>query len=99
MVNPIPRDERARRESEERSRRERTPLRLTSVSVTLSRTLQVRQFEPIRVDVTQTAQIGNGENASDVRRELYESTSKALRTMMRAEFKKWAEEEAESDDN
>jgi hypothetical protein len=92
MVNPIPRDERLQREREEK-RSKKSTLRITSVSVTLSRTIQVRQFEPVRVDVTQTAEVTEHDNPSEVRRELYEVTSKALRGMMRLELDKWKETE------
>lgn len=66
-------------------------LRITTVTVTLSKTIQVVNFEPLRVDVTQTAEVGPDDNASTVRRELYESTSKALDAMMRFEIKQWKE--------
>lgn len=64
-------------------------LRVTSVTITLSKTIQVVNFEPIRVDVTQTAEVGPDDNASQVRRALYENTSKALNTMMKFEIEKW----------
>jgi hypothetical protein len=67
-------------------------MRIKSVSVTLSRTIQVRNFEPVRVDVTQTAELDPDDSLSRARRELYDSTSKALRTMMSFELKKWREE-------
>lgn len=92
MVNPVPREERQRREREDGKKS--TKLRITSVAVTVSRTIQVRQFEPVRVDLTQTAEVAEGDNPSDVRRELYEATSKSLRAMMRFELEKWREEDA-----
>jgi hypothetical protein len=67
-------------------------LNITQVSVTVSKTIQVVQFEPVRVDVTQTVEILDDDKVSRVRRELYESTSKAVAAMMHEELKRWRQE-------
>ena len=66
-------------------------INITHVSVTVAKTVQPRQYEPVRIEVTQTAEIGDMK-ASVVRRELYERTSRAVSTMMREELKRWSEE-------
>jgi hypothetical protein len=71
---------------------EASELRITQISVTVSKTIQVRNFEPVRVDVTQTAEVLEDDKVSRVRRQLYESTSKAVAAMMREELERWRRE-------
>lgn len=59
-----------------------------SVSVTVSRTVQVQNYTPSTVTVTETADVGDND-PEDVKRELYESASKSMQKYMRAEIKKY----------
>lgn len=59
------------------------------VSVTVTKTVQVVQFEPVVVSVTETADVGDAD-VSEVKAELYESASKSVRKFMKEEKEKWA---------
>jgi hypothetical protein len=61
-------------------------MKITSVTVTLSRTVRPRQYEAVAVTLTQTAELEEGDKASTVRKELYEATSKNLDTMLNLEL-------------
>jgi hypothetical protein len=61
-------------------------MKITSVTVTLSRTVRPRQYEAVAVTLTQTAELEEGEKPGDVRKTLYEITSKNLDTMLNLEL-------------
>jgi hypothetical protein len=61
-------------------------MKITTVTVTLSRTVRPRQYEAVAVSLTQTAELEEGDKVSLVRKELYEATSKNLDTMLNLEL-------------
>ena len=66
-------------------------IKRTSVSVTVSRTVQVRNYTPSTVTVTETAEVGEGQSAQKVKDALYESASDSMQEYMRKEIKKYRE--------
>ena len=73
------------------SKKSTTPpkLKITSMTITVEKAIQVRQFEPVRVSVTQTVALEDGNVPRDIRDALYDSTSRATRVLMREELSKW----------
>jgi hypothetical protein len=61
-------------------------MKITSVTVTLSRTVRPRQYEAVAVTLTQTAEVEEGDKPLEVRKTLYEITSKNLDTMLNLEL-------------
>lgn len=61
-------------------------MKITSVTITLSRTVRPRQYEAVSASLSQIAEVEEGEKASTVRKELYEITSKNLDTMLNLEL-------------
>jgi hypothetical protein len=61
-------------------------MKITSVTVTLSRTVRPRQYEAVAVTLTQTAELEEGDKESTVRKALYEKTSDALEVMLNLEL-------------
>jgi hypothetical protein len=61
-------------------------MKISTVSVTISRTVRPRQYEAVAVTLTQTAEVEEGEKVSSVRKELYEKTSDALDIMLDMEL-------------
>jgi hypothetical protein len=61
-------------------------MKITSVSVTISRTVRPRQYEAVAVTLTQNAEVEEGDKESEVRRTLYEKTSNALEVMLNREI-------------
>jgi hypothetical protein len=61
-------------------------MKISTVSVTISRTVRPRQYEAVAVTLTQSAELEEGDKASMVRKDLYEATSKALDVMLTLEL-------------
>jgi hypothetical protein len=61
-------------------------MKITSVTVTLSRTVRPRQYEAVAATLTQTAEVEEGDKPLEVRKTLYEATSKALDVMLNLEL-------------
>jgi hypothetical protein len=61
-------------------------MKITSVTITLSRTVRPRQYEAVSVSLTQTASVEEDETASSVRKQLYEATSNNLEVMLNLEL-------------
>jgi hypothetical protein len=61
-------------------------MKISTVSVTISRTIRPRQYEAVAVTLTQTAEVEEGEKASAVRKSLYEITSDNLDVMLNLEL-------------
>lgn len=59
------------------------------VSVTVTKTVQAAQFEPVTVSVTETATLEAGDKASTAKDKLYESASESLHKFMKEELKLW----------
>jgi hypothetical protein len=59
------------------------------ITVSVTKTIQVVQFEPVVVEVTESAEVESGEKASEVRTALYESASKAVKKFMKEEIESW----------
>lgn len=66
-----------------------TMAKTKTISVTVSKTLQVTQFEPIRIEVTQAVTLDPEETPREVRAQLYDECSRAVRTMMKKEIEVW----------
>lgn len=67
-------------------------MKITTVSVTLSRTVRPRQYEAVAVTLSQTAEVEEGDKESAVRKALYEKTSDALDVMLNLELDRHLEE-------
>ncbi len=63
------------------------------VSVTLTKTVQAHQFEPLTVSITESAELEDGDKAGKVRDKLYESASSGLHEIMVKELKLWKRKE------
>jgi hypothetical protein len=61
-------------------------MKITSVTVTLSRTVRPRQYEAVAVTLTQSAELEEGDKPTTVRQSLYEITSKNLDVMLNLEL-------------
>lgn len=71
-----------------------TKIKRKTVSVTVSRTVQVVQYQPSTVTVTETADVGD-QDPEEVKLALYESASKSMQKFMRAEIKKYKKDDDE----
>ncbi len=60
-----------------------------SITVEISKTIQVVQFEPIVVRVAETAELEDGDKVSKVREKLHESVSDSVVQIMKDEVKRW----------
>lgn len=67
------------------------------VSVTLSKTVQAHQFEPLVVTITESAEVESGEKVREVRDKLYESASVGLHKIMVKELKLWKRKSKEKE--
>lgn len=65
------------------------------VSVTLAKTVQASQFEPLVVTYTESAELEEGDKISRVREKLYESASEGLHEIMGKELKRWKRKKKE----
>lgn len=61
-------------------------MKISSVTVTISRTVRPRQYEAVAVTLTQTAEVEEGDSEKAVRESLYKSTSKNLDVMLNLEL-------------
>lgn len=59
------------------------------VQVTLTKTVQASQFEPLTVSITESAELEQGDKVRVVREKLYESASDGLHDIMVKELKLW----------
>lgn len=60
-----------------------------TVSVTVQKTVQAAQFEPLVISVTETADLEADDKASVAKRKLYESASESVHKFMKEELKLW----------
>lgn len=60
-----------------------------SVTVTVAKTVQAGPYEPVVISVAETAELEEGDKASEVKRKLYESASASLHKYMKEELKLW----------
>jgi len=63
--------------------KQRTPETLT---VTVSKTVQIKQFEPATVTITEIHQLTDGDDARRVRSEVYSNISKSVVRMINNEI-------------
>lgn len=63
------------------------------VSVSISRTIQITQFHPSTVMVTETAEVPTDLTADQVKAELYKSASRSVVKFMNLEIDKWEDDE------
>lgn len=66
------------------------------ITVTLSKTIQIRQFEPVVVTLTDRAVIDDGSNDSAVkatRGDMYNQLSKSLKSMMNHQIQEWTDDD------
>jgi hypothetical protein len=64
-------------------------MKVREISVTVQKTVQAVQFEPVVVAVTMTAELEAGDKASKVRAKLYEAASEGVHEHMQEELKLW----------
>ncbi len=64
-----------------------------TISVTVSRTIQVQQFQPSVVTVTETTELGPDDNPEEVKAVLYKSASRSVTKFMNAEIDKYSGDE------
>lgn len=60
-----------------------------TVSVTVTKTVQAAQFEPVVISVTETADLEDGDKASVAKQKLYESASASVHRFMKEELTLW----------
>lgn len=96
MVNIVDTEVLASIEASRLKRKEKhvAKIKRKTVSVTVTRTVQVVQFQPSTVSVTETAEVGD-QDPNEVKQELYESASKSMQKFMRGEIKKYKKEDDE----
>lgn len=70
-------------------KQERLPEEIT---VTISRTIQIRQYEPVAVTVTERHTPEAGEDPNLIRNEVYNQVAKSVAKYMDRELKRYSEE-------
>lgn len=60
-----------------------------TISVTVGKTIQVVQFEPVHVSVTQTYTLTDEDDVTEARADLYNQCGKAVVRFMNNELKRW----------
>ena len=60
-----------------------------TVSVTVQKTVQAAQYEPVTISVTETADLEADDKSKAVKRKLYESASESVHEYMKEELKLW----------
>lgn len=61
-------------------------MKITTVTVTLSRTVRPRPYESVSATFSQTAEVEEGDKVTEVRKILYQKTSDALDVMLNLEL-------------
>lgn len=69
--------------------------KVTKVSVTISKTIQVVQFEPVTVAITREAELEKGDDPAEVEAELQESIGKSVKKLMKEERNRWVKKSKE----
>lgn len=64
-------------------------MKTKTISVTVQKTVQAEQFEPVVIAVTMEASLEDGDTAKKVKRKLYESASESVHEFMGEELKLW----------
>jgi hypothetical protein len=64
-----------------------------SVTVTVSKTIQVAQYEPLTIQIVETHDLESEDNPREVRSQLVASLSKSLRISMKKALREFHEEE------
>lgn len=68
-------------------------LKRKTVSVTVSRTIQITQFHPSTVEVTETADVPEDASVDEIKAILYKAASKSVVKFINAEIDKWENDE------
>jgi hypothetical protein len=68
-------------------------MKTKTISVTVSRTVQIQQFHPSVVSMTETAEIESGDDVRKCKIQLYKACSETVETCMNREIKKYQDEE------
>lgn len=63
-----------------------------TVTVSVTRTVQLQQYHPATVSVTEVADIPPGEDYDEIRKELYKSATKAVTRFLKNEVRLHGEE-------
>jgi hypothetical protein len=74
----------------EKQREQRVP---SEITVTISRTIQIRQYEPVTVTVTERHELEEGEDPKVVRLQVYNQIAPDVARFMDKEVKRYSEEE------
>lgn len=64
-----------------------------SVTVSVSRTIQLKQYHPVGITITETAEVPPDENYKDIELELYKSATKAVTKFLDNEIREHGEDE------
>ncbi len=67
----------------------------TSTTVTVQKTIQVVQFEPVTVTVSETYDIEPGDDVTAIRAHAYNNCAKSMVRYLNNEIKRWSPEEDE----
>lgn len=62
------------------------------ITIEVSKTVQVAQFEPVTVKVTETVEVGADQDASEVRFETYKTVTQAVKKYIDNEVRKYTDE-------
>lgn len=67
-------------------------MEINSISVSVSKTVQVKQYEPVAVTVSLTASVDKKDNFQECRDALHKKASTAVSKLINAEIEKYQEE-------
>ena len=68
-------------------------MKLTTIQVTVSRTVQIKQYHPSTISVTLTGNLEEGDKFVESRDKLYKAASSSVTKMMNQEIDKYTENE------
>ncbi|EMI5828490.1 TPA: hypothetical protein ACP7Q5_004961 [Escherichia coli] len=70
-------------------------MKVTRISVNLSKTVQAVTYEPVSVSFSMDAELEAGDTVKEARAALYEEAARGVRLMMKKELRRWREEHDE----
>lgn len=63
-----------------------------SITITISRTIQVKQYEPLTVTVTETYQCEEDDDLQEVRNAAYKQVADSVAKYLKREYKRYTED-------
>jgi hypothetical protein len=67
---------------------------MESITVRVVKTVQVKQYEPVVVEVAHTVDVEPGEDVADKRFEVYKDVTRAVKKFIENEIRKYNQDEA-----